>query len=121
MWCKECRRETETEYCEFCGNKTDIDIPVEMHRCTKCNIPIIRYANEISRFECPLCGAKTNYMASDLRPVFPEERLLIEILLDKPLEYINCSVWANNNRYYIDDKVIAITSKNYKKIPGQIL
>ena len=121
MWCKECRRETETEYCELCGNKTDIDIPVEMYRCTKCNIPIIRYANEISRFECPLCGAKTNYMASDLRPVFPEERLLIEILLEKPLEYINCSVWANNNRYYIDDKVIAITSKNYKKYKPQYI
>ena len=44
-------------------------------------------------------------MASDLRPVFPEERLLLEILLgSKPHEYINKSVWVANSRYYIDGK-----------------
>ena len=54
-------------------------------------------------------------MASDMRPVFPEERLLVEILLDKPLEFLNSSVWANDNRYYVDDKIITLTSKYYKK------
>lgn len=55
------------------------------------------------------------YMASDLRPVFPEERLLVEILLDKPPEFLNSSVWANDNRYYVDDKIITLASKYYKK------
>ena len=115
MWCKECRRETQQTVCEICGKVTEEGIPVEIYRCSCCNIPIIRSANDIDRFTCPKCGGETVYMASDLRPVFPEERLLIEILLDKPLEYLNCSVWANANRYYIDDKVITISSKHYKK------
>lgn len=115
MWCKDCKREAQQLICEICGKATEEDIPVEIYRCSCCNIPIIRSANDIDRFTCPKCGGDTVYMASDLRPVFPEERLLIEILLDKPLAYLNCSVWANANRYYIDDKVITISSKHYKK------
>lgn len=115
MWCKECRRETKQDTCELCGNPTETDIPVEVYRCRSCNVPILRYANDIDRCTCTLCGGETEYMASDLRPVFPEERLLIEIILDKPLEFINKSVWANANRYYVDGKPIVITSKHYKK------
>jgi len=44
-------------------------------------------------------------MTVDLRPVFPEERLLVEILLDKPVnDLAHASVWAEANRYYIDGK-----------------
>lgn len=121
MWCKECRHETQQTVCELCGKATEEDIPVEIYRCSCCNIPIIRSANDIDRFTCPKCGGETVYMASDLRPVFPEERLLIEILLDKPLAYLNCSVWANANRYYIDDKVVTISSKHYKKYTPDFL
>lgn len=56
---------------------------------------------------------KTRYLCSDLRPVFPEERLLIELLLGVPLKYINCSVWALNNRYYIDGKPKALPIKKF--------
>lgn len=115
MWCKECRRETKQNTCELCGNPTEIDIPVEVYRCDNCNVPILRYANDIDRCTCILCGGEASYMASDLRPVFPEERLLIEIILDKPLEFMNKSVWANANRYYVDGKPIVITSKHYRK------
>ena len=115
MWCKECRRETKQDTCELCGKPTETDIPVEVYRCGSCNVPILRYANDIDRCTCTLCGGSAEYMASDLRPVFPEERLLIEIILDKPLEFINKSVWANANRYYIDGKPVVITSKHYKK------
>lgn len=115
MWCKECRRETKQDTCELCGNPTETDIPIEVYRCRSCNVPILRYANDIDRCNCTLCGDEAEYMASDLRPVFPEERLLIEIILDKPLEFINKSVWANANRYYVDGKPIVITSKHYKK------
>ena len=38
----------------------------------------------------------------DARPVFPEERLLLEILLGKPLAFINDSVWNGvGNNYYV--------------------
>ena len=115
MWCKECERETLQDICEICGKNTETDIPVNIYRCPNCNVPIIRYANDIDKHICTICRGEAIYMSSDLRPVFPEERLLIEILLDKPLTFCKSSVWANDNRYYVDDKVITITSKYYKK------
>ncbi len=115
MWCKTCRRETNANICEICGEETEPEIPVEEYYCYDCNIPIIKYANEADRERCPLCGKATKYFAADLRPVFPEERLLLEILMDSPLKYINSSVWANNNKFYFDGKAITITSKYYKK------
>ena len=115
MWCKDCRRETNNDICEFCGRQTEKDIPAEVYRCPSCNVPIIRFPNDIDRFRCPICSGKTEFMASDLRPVFPEERLLIEILLDKPLAFVEKSVWANTNKYYIDGKTISISKKYYSK------
>ena len=58
---------------------------------------------------------KIKYLSAYLRPVFPEERLLQELLLDKePNEFIKKSVWAANSRYYIDGKSIAISSKTFQ-------
>ena len=90
-------------------------MPTEIHWCKSCNIPIIRRINDPSLNECPLCGRSAEYISADIRPVFPEERLLLEILIDKPFEYINSSVWANNNYYYIDGKIMKFNSKLYSK------
>lgn len=114
MWCDKCKHETNSEFCELCGNKTESVIPTEVYWCNQCKTPIIIAVNEKRNCECPLCGGQINYLSSDLRPVFPEERLLIEILLDEPMKYCETSVWANNNRYYFDGKPFAITSKHYK-------
>ena len=81
--------------------------------CNTCKIPIIKKQGE--ELTCPCCGKNIDYLASDLRPIFPEERLLIELLLDKPLAFLEKSVWASNNRYFIDGEVITITSRHYKK------
>lgn len=54
-------------------------------------------------------------MSADIRPVFPEERLLVEILTAKPLEYINKTVWAVDNRYFIDGVVKLLPMSAYKK------
>ena len=43
---------------------------------------------DIEKNTCPICGGFTNYLSADLRPVFPEERLLIEVLQDKPLHQL---------------------------------
>lgn len=116
MWCKECSRETEKEICELCGNKTEQDTPLEIYWCDDCKLPIIKYVNDIDKDICPTCKKSTTYLCADLRPVFPEERLLLEILQNKPLAYMNKSVWASNNRYYIDGKPVTITVKFYKKM-----
>lgn len=121
MWCKHCERVTQKKICELCGNETETDIPIEIYRCPCCNVPIISKVDDSKIYNCPKCGYEVVYMASDLRPVFPEERLLIEIMLDKPLAFLNKSVWANANRYYIDDKVITISSKHYKKYTPEYL
>lgn len=115
MWCDNCKHETPHSVCELCGEKTEYEPNTEVHWCNICNIPIIRMENETDINKCPLCGGEAKYLASDLRTVFPEERLLIEILFDKPLAYLHDSVWANNNRYYVNGKSFAISSKHYKK------
>lgn len=121
MWCDKCKHETNSEFCELCGDKTEAVIPTEVYWCNQCKTPIIIAVNEKQNCECPLCGGQINYLSSDLRPVFPEERLLIEILLDEPMKYCETSVWANNNRYYFDGKPFAITSKHYKKFSPEYI
>lgn len=121
VWCKKCRRETNNEKCELCGRSTEQDIPLEIYWCSNCKSPIIKYANDIDKDECPSCCQTTFYMSADLRPVFPEERLLLEIMQEKPFAYIKDSVWASNNRYYINGKPIIITTKFYKKYSPEFI
>jgi len=81
-----------------------------MYWCKKCNIPT--YLDS-----CPICGQHTTYIATDLRPVFPEERLLIEIALGKPFEYEKNSVWNGaGNIYYVDGKRINFSIKDLPKL-----
>ncbi len=115
MWCKKCNRESFNEICDVCGSETEVDIPIEIYWCNDCKTPIIRVANDPFKDMCTLCGEKTKYMAADLRPVFPEERLLIEVMIGKPFKYINNSVWAGANRYYIDGKSKTISNASFEK------
>lgn len=119
MWCKNCSRETENERCELCNRATECDIPVEIYWCDDCKVPIIRLANDIDKNTCTICKGKTRYMCADLRPVFPEERLLFEILAANPFEYKGKSVWASNNRYYVDGNPKVITKSYYSKHPAE--
>ena len=114
MWCKNCNLETNETHCPVCGNETAEDIPVEIFWCKTCSIPIIHLATAADKGICPICGKKTSYLSSDLRPVFPEERLLLSALLDnEPKTYMNHSVWAVNSRYYIDGKSLSIPAKKF--------
>lgn len=84
---------------ESCGRKTITSSTI--YWCGKCNVPIF---DKI----CPVCGTEGVYKATDIRPVFPEERLLIGILTrrDNPLYYMDKSVWFGSNAYIVDgDKV----------------
>ena len=123
MWCKICLRETNEDKCSLGHNpvKTEDDTPLQIYWCANCNAPIIKKPSDIDRDICPSCGSATFYLCSDLRPVFPEERLLLEILQGKPLAYISKSVWASNNRYYIDGKPVTITIKEYKKLAIDVM
>ncbi|GHV31397.1 phosphoadenosine phosphosulfate reductase [Synergistales bacterium] len=121
MWCKNCHRETIKEKCELCGAEAEREIPLEVYWCNDCKLPIIKYANNIDRNVCPACGESTEYLCADLRPVFPEERLLFEIIQGKPLAYLGQNIWASNNRYYVDGKPTSITSSFYKKLSPDVI
>lgn len=121
MWCKNCNRETEYERCELCGSVTEQNIPYEVFWCDECKVPIIKAANSIDKNICTLCNGNTTYLCADLRPVFPEERLLLEIIGSKPFAYHNKAIWASNNRYYIDGKVKLITTSFYKKNSPKVI
>lgn len=115
MWCENCQHETHLDVCELCGSKTEAVVSTDVFWCAECKTQIIRNRNDADKERCPLCDGKAKYLAADIRVVFPEERLLLELMLDKPLSYKNSSVWANNSRYYIDGKSVSLTSKMYSK------
>ena len=115
MWCKNCNIETNDLTCPVCGAKTVDDIPVEIYWCDDCETPIIHTINQVDKGKCPLCGGKTHYFSSDLRPVFPEERMLLAILRGKsPIEYMGKAVWAANSRYYIGGKSVALSTSSFR-------
>lgn len=115
MWCKTCNIETNEELCPVCGSVTIEDIPTEVYWCTHCEVPIIQVTTQADKGFCPLCAKKMKYLSADLRPVFPEERLLLELLLgEEPFAYIEKSVWAANSRYYINGKSVSISSKTFQ-------
>ena len=74
MWCKNCNLETNEVYCPVCGIETGEDTPVEVYWCDKCVIPLIHIAKAADKGICPVCGNKTHYLSTDLRPVFPADR-----------------------------------------------
>lgn len=116
MWCRTCNIETNEIVCPICGTETEEDFPSEVYWCNCCEVPVLQTVNQADKGVCPRCGSKMKYMSTDLRPVFPEERLLLEILLDKkPNEYVTKSVWAANNRYYINGKAISLPSKLFQE------
>lgn len=120
MWCRVCEIETTEEVCSVCGYPTisenlgSID-NTDVYFCKSCKTPVIFKANDTPICVCPICHHKTEYMAKDIRPVFPEERLLVELLLNKePGIFETSSVWASNSRYYIDGKPHSFSSTTFK-------
>ena len=106
-FCKNCNINVENSECSICGARTEVES--KLYWCETCNIPVY---DEV----CPTCGCKCEYFTSDARPVFPEERLLIEIMLDKPFCFIEDSVWnGSGNRYYVNGKKLPFSVTNLKK------
>ena len=121
MWCRDCAIETNEKNCPLCGRITEEDTPIEIMWCPSCRVPIIRAVNDQAKDECPLCSGRVHHLSADLRPVFPEERLLLELLLKKEAnEFIDKSVWAANSRYYIDGKSIALASSIFQNADADL-
>ena len=87
-------------------------ISTTIYWCEHCKVPVFEK-------ECGICGADCTYMATDLRPVFPEEKLLLAILMDyeNPMAYEKCSVWNSNAGYFIDGKKIELSISEVNSKP----
>ena len=96
----------ETSICPSCGGRSDAIS--EIFWCPECQVPIYEKT-------CPVCGQEGKKLTSDVRPVFPEERLLLEIILEKPLAFEKDSVWnGNGNNYFVNGKKIKFSVKDLK-------
>lgn len=118
MWCKKCNTELNDAICPVCGSTTVEDLPVEIFWCDECMVPIIQTSNQSNKGICPRCARKTVYLATDLRPVFPEERLLLASLLkENPEKMMKKAIWATNSKYYIDgSKAFELSSKKLAEV-----
>lgn len=105
----------------MCGKKTRDDAPCDVFWCADCKTPVI-YDNRASEVnKCPLCSNNVQYLSTDLRPVFPEERLLVEIILGEPLSFLEKNVWAADGRYFVDGDAISIRQSEYQNLDPEFV
>ena len=118
----------------MCSTK-NVRFSAHIYYCSHCDVPVITSLNDAEenrslpkinevtgKSTCPLCGGETQYLSTDLRPVFPQERLLLEVLLElEPLSLSQKSVWCENSRYYFDGKSTSIPSKVFLNADTDIL
>jgi len=118
MWCKYCNRETDDPICSTCGNPTSNEINHAVFWCEECNIPFVSILKKGKKYhQCPSCKTKTDLRVEDLRPVFPEERLLFELMTgQEPLSLYKSSVWKAGSRYIVDGKFAKINSALYDEL-----
>ena len=106
--CRNDNIKTKSSTCPVCGERTELE-KSDIYWCDNCNVPLFQS-------ECECCSGKGTRITTDIRPVFPEERLLLEILLDKiPGTYEKDSVWnCYGNKYLINGKRIKFSVKELK-------
>ena len=98
---------------EVCVKKTcqaKTIMSTTLYWCDECNVPIFEHT-------CPNCGKEGKYIATDIRPVFPEEKLLLALIQNKkdPLCYDNSSVWFGSGFYIVDGKKEKISISEINK------
>lgn len=109
--CPKCRVPMNGEKCikPNCGCVTKMASTI--YWCEECNIPIFEKV-------CPSCGKQGRYIATDMRPVFPEENALISLLLEgDPKKYQKESVWFGSGVYIINGKKVRLPITNINKLP----
>lgn len=109
--CPKCRVPMNGDKCikPNCGCATKMSSTI--YWCDDCNVPIFENI-------CPSCGNKGRYIATDMRPVFPEENVLISLILgDNPQKYQESSVWFGSGMYIIDGKKVRLSITKLNSLP----
>lgn len=98
----------ESSRCPVCGGRAEA--VSEIYWCESCRVPLYEET-------CSLCGQKGKRLTTDIRPVFPEERLIIEIVMGKPFAYLKESIWnGTGNRYYVNGQKLPFSIGNLKEL-----
>ena len=106
--CKSCNLECETSVCPVCNSRADLE-RTEVFFCANCNAPSFEK-------KCNCCGSNCDYIGTDLRPVFPEERLLIEVLIHEPFKFAGKSIWnVGGSKYIVDGKKLNLSYKELRE------
>ncbi|MBP1925269.1 phosphoadenosine phosphosulfate reductase [Sedimentibacter acidaminivorans] len=112
LLCPVCNVPMKTDRCikEECNTKTVVSTTI--YWCHECNIPVF------NKF-CDICGKEARYISTDIRPVFPEEKLLLAIILEKedPLCFNNVSIWNGSNAYFINGQKLRLQINKLNKLP----
>lgn len=94
--------------CPVCGGKTKL-IDTSVYYCSHCNCPTFSD-------ECEVCHNECYKIGSDIRPVFAEERLLLEILEGNPFKYKDLSIWyVGSGSYIIDGRKVRFCYQELRK------
>ena len=104
-----CRQDnivTKNSVCPVCGNRSELERS-DIYWCENCNVPLYETV-------CGCCGSEGYRITTDIRPVFPQERLLLELIWNKPPKtYEKSSIWnCSGNYYFIDGKRIRFSVKD---------
>lgn len=83
--------------CKICGSREHVETVSRLYWCHSCRIPLYEPV-------CSLCHSFAEKFVSDCRIVFPEERLLLELILGEEPGFLEqSSVWnGTGNHYYVD-------------------
>lgn len=109
--CPKCKIPMAGEKCikPNCGCNTEMASTI--YWCDTCGVPVFDKT-------CPVCGDEGKYIATDIRPVFPEENMLISILIkDDPFAYQKSSVWYGSGAYIIDGKKVRLSVAKMNEQP----
>lgn len=111
VYCKKCDHPFGEYYegtvCPSCG--AVLERTSTLYWCDHCNIPTYEKT-------CPICGKEGHYIATDIRPVFPEENMLISLILsDDAFKYQKESMWYGTNSYIVNGKNIKFSVSKINK------
>ena len=110
--CPKCKIPMNADKCVKATCQTKTIMSTTLYWCDDCKVPVFEPV-------CPRCGVEAKYISTDVRPVFPEERLLLALIQNKenPHCYDTASVWYGGGAYIIDGKKVKISITEINKWP----
>jgi phosphoadenosine phosphosulfate reductase len=87
-------------------NESQLKMEKTIFWCEHCKIPLFDE-------ECSICGNSGKSLSTDIRPVFPEEQLLLDVLSDSKYNILNQSVWyTGGNQFVVNGETLSVTKKD---------